>query len=163
MPTDAVAHAIDQSTGALTFLNRRVCGRGPCHCQVDATGCFLLATNITDGEVVVFPIFGDGSLGAPAERQAIPAGDGTASNAHSAVLAPENDYVAVSDLALGKVRVSPGSIRVLLDTDKSRIAIIGVPERPLIKQTLAGVPVLIRRGHWKAGRRGKHGGFARTP
>ena len=117
MPTDVVAHAIDQSTGALTFLNRLVCGRGSCHCEVDATGRFLIATNITDGEVVVFPISGDGSLGAPAERQAIPAGDGTASNAHSAVVSPENDYVAVSDLALGKVRVSPGSIRLLLETD----------------------------------------------
>ena len=107
--TDVVAHAIDPSTGKLTFINRVVCGDGGCFASVSKNGLFLLVSCIGTSEVVVFPILPGGGLASAVERRSIRAALGLAadvdSNAHSVVLSPSNRLAVVSDLALARVLV----------------------------------------------------------
>src|SRR5215471_950841 len=64
-PTGAVsAFSRDQKTGNLVLLNQRAShGGSPCYVIVDAAGRYLLVANYTGGNVSVFPILPDGSLG----------------------------------------------------------------------------------------------------
>jgi 6-phosphogluconolactonase len=58
------AFAIDQRTGELQLLNQQPSlGADPCYVEVDARGRFVLVANYTGGNVAVFPIKRDGSLG----------------------------------------------------------------------------------------------------
>lgn len=110
------AFAVDRAqdgnpTGKLTFLNE-VPSRGadPCYVSVDHTGKYVLVANYTGGSLAVFPIKGDGSLGAASdfvqhqghgpnpERQEAP-------HVHSVVLSPDNRFAYVNDLGLDEVLV----------------------------------------------------------
>src|SRR5262249_25070941 len=64
-PTGALsAFSLDRKTGSLSLLNQRASlGGSPCHLIVDATASFVLVANYTGGNVAVFPIGADGSLG----------------------------------------------------------------------------------------------------
>ena len=58
------AFAIDQNTGQLRLLNQQASlGADPCYLEVDAGGKFVLVANYTGGNVAVFPVQRDGSLG----------------------------------------------------------------------------------------------------
>src|ERR1041384_622894 len=58
------AFAVDQKTGGLRLLNKQsVLGANPCYLDVDAAGKFVLIANYTGGNVTLFPIRRDGSLG----------------------------------------------------------------------------------------------------
>src|SRR6266478_3061526 len=58
------AFSIDQQSGNLSFLNQQpTLGGAPCHLIVDKTGRFVLVANYTGGNISVFPIKPDGSLG----------------------------------------------------------------------------------------------------
>jgi 6-phosphogluconolactonase len=58
------AFAIDRVSGKLTLLNEQpALGEDPCHLSFDRSGKFLLVANYTSGNVVVFPIGADGTLG----------------------------------------------------------------------------------------------------
>ncbi len=58
------AFAVDQRTGDLRLLNQQASlGANPCYVDVDASGRFVLIANYTGGNVTVFPIQRDGSLG----------------------------------------------------------------------------------------------------
>ena len=57
------AYAIDQKTGALTFLNQQSSkGGAPCHLVMDATGRNVLVANYTGGSVVSLPVSRKGRL-----------------------------------------------------------------------------------------------------
>jgi 6-phosphogluconolactonase len=57
--------AIDQKTGALKLLNQQPSlGAHPCYLTVSKDNKYLLVANYTGGNVAVFPIRSDGSLGA---------------------------------------------------------------------------------------------------
>jgi 6-phosphogluconolactonase len=103
--------AIDQTTGELTFLNRKSSvGEGPCHLTVDNTGKFVLVANYGGGSVCMLPIQDDGRLGEAADfvqhegantassRQSAP-------HAHSIVTDPANCYVFAPDLGLDKIMI----------------------------------------------------------
>jgi 6-phosphogluconolactonase len=105
------AFSIDQKTGDLNLLNQQASlGGAPCHVIVDATGRFVLVANYTGGNVSVFPVLGDGSLGtatdmvqhqgssANKERQEAP-------HAHCVILDRSNRYAFVADLGLDKVMI----------------------------------------------------------
>jgi 6-phosphogluconolactonase len=84
------AYAIDQATGALTFINDvSSAGTGPAHVSVDATGEHALVANYTSGMIAVLPVRGDGGL-LPA-TQTIHAG----ANAHQILTDPTNAFVLV--------------------------------------------------------------------
>src|SRR5882762_8709991 len=58
------AFAVDQKTGELRLLNQQPSlGANPCYVDVDAGGKFVLVANYTGGNVTVFPVRRDGSLG----------------------------------------------------------------------------------------------------
>ena len=82
------AYAIDQTTGALTFIDAVSSGgNGPAHATVDPLGHFVLVANYGDGAVAVLPIRADGGVAAPV--QTVNAG----ANAHMVYVAGSHAYV----------------------------------------------------------------------
>jgi 6-phosphogluconolactonase len=105
------AFAVDQRTGELRLLNQQPSlGADPCYVDVDAGGRFVLIANYTGGNVTVFPIEHDGSLGqttdfkqyrgssANHERQEGP-------HAHCIVLDPANRFAYSCDLGADKIMI----------------------------------------------------------
>jgi 6-phosphogluconolactonase len=105
------AFAIEPGTGPLRYVNRQPShGVDPCHLCLDRTGRYLLVANYTSGSVAMFPIEGDGQIGAASdvvqhhgssvnvERQAGP-------HAHSINVDPGNQYALVADLGLDRILV----------------------------------------------------------
>jgi len=105
------AFSIDRKTGDLRLLNQQPSlGGSPCHLVLDATGRFLLVANYGGGNVSIFPVLSDGSLGsatemvqhhgsgAHKERQAAP-------HAHCVVLDRLNRFAFVADLGLDKIMI----------------------------------------------------------
>lgn len=105
------AFAIDRKTGGLTPLNRQFSrGADPCYVSVDKEGRWLLASNYSGGNAIVYPILPDGSLGketAFVQHQ----GSGPnavrqeAAHAHSIQMDPTNRFVLIADLGLDQVVV----------------------------------------------------------
>jgi 6-phosphogluconolactonase len=105
------AFAVDQKTGALSFLNQQSSlGSSPCYLEIDAYGRFVLAANYGGGNVSVFPVQRDGSLGRATvmhqgrgsgpnrERQEAP-------HAHCIVLDRPNRFAYSCDLGTDKVMI----------------------------------------------------------
>jgi 6-phosphogluconolactonase len=103
------AFAVDQRTGELRLLNQQPSlGADPCYVDVDAGGRFVLIANYTGGNVTVFPVERDGSLGEATDmRQA----QGSSVNrerqegphAHCIVLDPTNRFAYSCDLGTDKI------------------------------------------------------------
>ena len=105
------AFAVDQRTAELRTLNQQPSlGASPCYVEVDARGEFVLAANYGGGNVSVFPVQRDGSLGVATEmkqdegssvnraRQAGP-------HAHCIVLDQTNRFAYSCDLGTDKVMI----------------------------------------------------------
>ncbi|MEZ6123101.1 MAG: lactonase family protein [Planctomycetaceae bacterium] len=105
------AYRIGSGDGGLTLLNQQATGGGaPCHCNIDATGKFLLVANYSGGNVSVFPIDDDGRLkehscllnhtgsGPNKTRQEAP-------HAHSVNLSSDNRYAYVADLGIDRIMI----------------------------------------------------------
>jgi 6-phosphogluconolactonase len=120
------AFAVDLDTGGLRFLNRQPShGTDPCHVCVDRSGRYVMLANYSSGSVALYPIEGDGRLGAAtsvvqhvgssvdAERQAGP-------HAHSINVDPSNRYALAADLGVDKILV------YRLDLERGRL----VPNDP---------------------------------
>jgi 6-phosphogluconolactonase len=106
------AFAIDPKTAKLTFLNSLpALGEDPCHLSFDRTGKFLLSANYTSGNVVVYPILGDGKLGEPTANVTDHGTTGPntkrqdRSHAHWIATSSLNRFVYVSDLGVDRVLV----------------------------------------------------------
>lgn len=105
------AFAIDRHTGSLKPLNTRSSeGQAPCHVSVDHTGKLLLVANYGTGQVTVFPIKDDGSLGSlsqtlPAEGSSVNKARQSGPHAHEAVWSPDNRFVYVPDLGRDVIRI----------------------------------------------------------
>lgn len=121
------AFMIDQATGQLDPLNTQPTGAGlPCHCVVDRTGRFLLVSTYLDGKVQLFPIEGDGRLGAVCDvhqqtGSSIEPRRQAGAHAHSINVDPANRFVLVADLGADRIVVYE------LDLDHGRL--IPRPER----------------------------------
>jgi len=105
------AFAVDQGTGALRLLNQQASlGADPCYVDVDAGGRFVLVANYTGGNVTVFPVHSDGSLG---ESTDMKQGRGSSVNrerqegphAHCIVLDPGNRFAYSCDLGTDKIMI----------------------------------------------------------
>ena len=103
------AFAIQPSTGALTELNKQpTIGGAPCHVTVDATGRNAIVADYVNGDICVFPVQADGSLGAATQhiqqdhadldttRQDSPHG-------HSVTIDAANRFAFACDLGLDRV------------------------------------------------------------
>jgi 6-phosphogluconolactonase len=111
-PTGAVSvFAIERSSGKLRLLQQvSSLGGSPAHVSLDATARYLLVANYGGGNVVVFPIGGDGRLGSHSafvqhagssvnpERQ-------TGPHAHFIAVTPDNRLAITADLGLDKLLV----------------------------------------------------------
>jgi 6-phosphogluconolactonase len=105
------AFAVDQRTGELRLLNQKPSlGADPCYVDVDARGRFVLIANYTGGNVTVFPVERDGSLGEPADMKQY---QGSSVNrerqegphAHCIVLDPTNRFAYSCDLGTDKIMI----------------------------------------------------------
>jgi 6-phosphogluconolactonase len=105
------AFSIDQKSGNLSFLNQQpTLGGAPCHLTVDKTGRFVLVANYTGGNISIFPVKPDGSLGVASgmvqhhgssinkDRQEGP-------HAHCIELDSSNRYAFAVDLGIDKVMI----------------------------------------------------------
>jgi 6-phosphogluconolactonase len=105
------AFAVDQKTGELRLLNQQASlGANPCYVEVDASGKFVLIANYTGGNVAVFPIHSDGSLGESADTKQY---QGSSVNrerqegphAHCIRLDPTNRFAYSCDLGTDKIMI----------------------------------------------------------
>jgi 6-phosphogluconolactonase len=103
------AFRVEEKTGQLTLLNSQlVNGDHPCHLTVDKTGKWVLVGNYSSGNLAVFPVQPDGSLG-PASQVIQHEGKGAnpqrqeKPHVHSINLGPNNQDVFVPDLGMDKI------------------------------------------------------------
>ncbi len=105
------AFAIDAQTGNLKPLNQQPTqGGAPCHVTVSQDGKFVLVANYMGGNVAVFPVQANGSLGAAVanvqhQGKSVNAKRQEAPHAHNVVLDPANRFAFVSDLGIDKVMI----------------------------------------------------------
>lgn len=100
-----------QPNGMLKPINSKPShGGAPCHCNVDATGKFLLIANYVGGNLAVYPIAENGSLG---DASCIVNHEGTSidrsrqehPHAHSINLSSDNRFAYAADLGTDKIMI----------------------------------------------------------
>lgn len=105
------AYSIDPATTQLKLMNQKPSGGGdPCYISLDRTGRYVFVANYNGGNIGVWALLPDGSLG---ERTAFVQHTGSSVNprrqsrayAHSIITDPTNRFVLVGDLGLDKVLV----------------------------------------------------------
>jgi 6-phosphogluconolactonase len=95
----------------LAVVSRRsTAGDHPCHISVDASGTWLAVTNYGTGDIVVFPIAGDGTIGEMASRvrhvgRGADPDRQSAPHPHSTIFTPDNRFVIVADLGIDRLVV----------------------------------------------------------
>lgn len=101
--------AINGGQGELTLLNRQSShGSAPCHVTLDGKEQFLIVTNYSGGNVVLYPVEADGAVG-PAADIIAHIGQGPRrdrqekAHPHSSIMSPDNNYVIVADLGIDKL------------------------------------------------------------
>lgn len=105
--------SFDASSGKLTKINSQLSnGDHPCYISIDNSGKWVVVGNYTGGNLSVYPVKDDGSLGEAAqviqhsggsvnkERQEKP-------HVHSVVFSPDGKYLAVVDLGTDKIYMYP--------------------------------------------------------
>lgn len=102
------AYAV-QPDGTLKFLNSQpASGKGTCHVSVDPEGKHVFAANYSSGDIVVFPVQIDGSLGGQTDFKAF-AGSGPDTgrqkgpHAHFIQADPQGRFVYSCDLGTDKI------------------------------------------------------------
>ncbi len=105
------AFAYDASTGKFAFLNQQLTqGDHPCHVVTDRAGTHVVVSNYSGGNVSIFPIQPDGSLG-PIQQLIKHTGNGPdpnrqgAPHVHSAFFSPDEKRLYIQDLGIDKVMV----------------------------------------------------------
>jgi 6-phosphogluconolactonase len=105
------AYVIDPATAKLTFLNQKSSGGGdPSYLSLDATGRYVMVANYDGGNISVYAVLSDGSLG---ERTAYVEHTGSSVNPqrqtqprpHAICVDPSNQFVLVPDLGVDKLFV----------------------------------------------------------
>jgi 6-phosphogluconolactonase len=97
--------------GTLQFINSQPShGGAPCHCNLDATGKFLLIANYVGGNLAVYPIAADGSLQAASsivnhEGSSIDRSRQQGPHAHSINLSSDNRFAYAADLGTDKIMI----------------------------------------------------------
>lgn len=105
------AFVFHKHTGSVTFLNEQnTWGDNPCHVEMDRTGKWLFVANYSGGNLSVFPVLPDGSIGpasvikhsgsGPHPRQKTP-------HVHGNTISTDNKWLITSDLGIDKLVVYP--------------------------------------------------------
>ena len=108
VPPGVSAYAIDPKTGALKFLNKQnSAGELPNQVVVDPSGKVVAAVNYKTGNMALFPVHADGTLGEPfaveqSEGKPIsPRGDGP--HAHGVIFTKDSRWLFEAELGLDRV------------------------------------------------------------
>jgi 6-phosphogluconolactonase len=97
------AYQIDSKTGKLKLINHvSAFGKGPCHISIDRSGRYAFVSNYYEGNLMVYRILSDGSLGEVTDSKKY-SYDGKQSHIHSAVVSPDNKFLLVTDLGADKI------------------------------------------------------------
>jgi len=102
--------AIESTSGGLTPINQQSArGRAPCHLNIDNTGQYLVVANYVSGNVAVFPLNADGSLGEATDvvrhhGQSVNAARQEAAHTH-AVVFDNHNRVYIPDLGIDKIMI----------------------------------------------------------
>lgn len=105
------AFKIDQTTGEIRKINELSSeGAGPCHIGIDPLGRFVYVSNYGGGNLIVYPIGPNGSLGKPTDiiqysGNSINESRQEAPHVHSAIPSKDGKYVYVSDLGTDKITI----------------------------------------------------------
>jgi len=104
------AFAIDPATGNLRLLNQQATqGADPCHLSVDSKKRTLLVANYTGGNVSVFPLRSDGTLGVVAEVKqhegSGPKEQQKGPHAHCVIFDRAERHAFAADLGIDKVMI----------------------------------------------------------
>ncbi|MFN0086183.1 MAG: lactonase family protein [Blastocatellia bacterium] len=124
------AYAIDPKTGDLKKLNDRPSPGVPCHLSVHPSGRFVLAANYGGGNVVMYPVNADGSLGALSyvAQHTGKGGDPKRQDgphAHCVMLDAAGRFAFAPDLGIDKIMIYK------VDTAAGKLLLHGVaPTRP---------------------------------
>jgi len=100
-----------QSDGMLQPINSKPShGGAPCHCNIDATGKYLLIANYVGGNLAVFPIAENGSLEDASciihhEGSSIDRSRQEQPHAHSINLSSDNRFAYAADLGTDKIMI----------------------------------------------------------
>ncbi len=105
------AYRFDKSTGSLTLVNTQSTqGDHPCYVEVDKTGKWVFAGNYSSGDLTVFPVNDDGSIGT-ATAHVRHSGSGPnesrqkTPHVHCVLMSPDNKWVYVPDLGTDKLMI----------------------------------------------------------
>ena len=110
-PGGVSAYAIEPRTGALTLLNRQLAGGGDTsYLSLDRTNRYALAANYDGGNIAVFALKPDGSIGdwtafVQHTGKSVDPVRQTHAYAHSIIVSPDNRFVLVADLGVDKLFV----------------------------------------------------------
>ena len=103
------SYRFDREHGAITMLSKQPSGGdNPVYLTVHKSGRWLVNGNYTGGSIAVFPLNGDGTIGAAVT--VIPFTDSSitdrqkSAHIHSTVFSPAQDYVFAPDLGADKIR-----------------------------------------------------------
>jgi 6-phosphogluconolactonase len=97
--------------GTLEIINTQPShGGAPCHCNIDASGRFLLIANYVGGNLAVFPISPDGALEAAScivnhEGSSVDRSRQQGPHAHSINLSSDNRFAYAADLGTDKIMI----------------------------------------------------------
>jgi 6-phosphogluconolactonase len=104
------AYAFNKENGTLTLINKQPSGGDhPCYVSVDQTGKWVAVGNYTGGNLSMFPVMVNGSLGNPQTTQhmgsSVVKSRQEKAHVHATVFSPDNQYLFVPDLGMDKVMV----------------------------------------------------------
>lgn len=112
-PGKLSSYSFNSETGELSRINTVSSnGSAPCYIEIDKTGNWLFCGNYSSGNLSVYPINKNGSIGdtkqvihhegsgPDKDRQEAP-------HVHSTVISPDNKFLFVPDLGIDKVMIYP--------------------------------------------------------
>ncbi|NIJ53066.1 lactonase family protein [Dyadobacter arcticus] len=98
--------AIDPATGTLKSLNAQPSlGRGPCHVSIDPKGRFLYVSNYGSGQLGVYLLNTDGTIGAAADSIQDKGLASQKPHMHSITPSADGKFIYASDLGIDKIMV----------------------------------------------------------
>ena len=109
-PGGVSAFKFDLKTGKLDSLNKQPGGNGPAYVAVDKARKNVFAANYGGGNLTVYPVNKDGSLGPVSQKiqdegSSINKGRQQGPHVHTAMLTPDEKYLLYTDLGTDKINI----------------------------------------------------------